>query len=94
MVYAININLFLESSAKTGVNVQEIFIEAAKILYQDYLNYQKKVESAGQPQEMSQLVPENQKLNKKRMKRKIEADAVRNNSYKMKVNNLILILFK
>ena len=34
-------NLFLESSAKTGFNAQKIFIEAAKILYKDYLKYQK-----------------------------------------------------
>ena len=31
-------NLFMESSAKTGLNAQKIFIEAAKILYKDYLN--------------------------------------------------------
>ena len=33
-------NLFMESSAKTGFNAQKIFIEAAKILYEDYLKYQ------------------------------------------------------
>ena len=32
---------FLETSAKTGFNVKEIFIEAAKILYKDYLLYSK-----------------------------------------------------
>ena len=30
----------MESSAKTGFNAQKIFIEAAKILYKDYLKYQ------------------------------------------------------
>ncbi len=34
------LNLFMESSAKTGFNAQKIFIEAAKILYEDYLKYQ------------------------------------------------------
>ena len=32
-------NKFLESSAKTGINVQEIFVEAAKLLYADYTLY-------------------------------------------------------
>ena len=33
---------FMESSAKTGINAQEIFVEAAKILYGDYLRYKDK----------------------------------------------------
>ena len=36
------LNLFLESSAKTGFNAQKIFVEAAKTLYEDYLKYQDK----------------------------------------------------
>jgi small GTP-binding protein len=32
-------NLFMEASAKTGINAQNIFIEASKILYEDYLKY-------------------------------------------------------
>ena len=65
------LNLFLESSAKTGVNAQEIFIQAAKILYADYLSYQKKIENAGEPQEMNQLEKEqNQKINKKKLEKK------------------------
>ena len=31
----------MESSAKTGLNVQEIFIQAAKVLYKDFLSYSK-----------------------------------------------------
>ena len=34
-----NINFFLETSAKTGINVQDVFLNAAKILYQDHLKY-------------------------------------------------------
>ena len=34
-------DLFMESSAKTGFNAKEIFIEAAKLLYKDYLKYSK-----------------------------------------------------
>lgn len=33
------LNYFQESSAKTGMNVEEIFIQAAKVLYKDYLEY-------------------------------------------------------
>ena len=38
-------HLFLESSAKTGFNAQKIFIEAAKILYKDYLKYKDKYDT-------------------------------------------------
>ena len=36
-----NFHFFTEASAKSGTNVQEIFIEAAKVLYQDYLENKK-----------------------------------------------------
>ena len=34
-----SVNLFMEASAKTGFNAQEIFIEASKILYDEYQKY-------------------------------------------------------
>lgn len=34
---------FLETSAKTGFNAQEMFIEAATILYIDYIKFNKLV---------------------------------------------------
>ena len=34
-----NLDLFMETSAKLGTNVQQIFIEAAKLLYNDYNKY-------------------------------------------------------
>ncbi len=36
-----NFNLFLESSAKTGINTKSLFIKAAKILLDDFLIYEK-----------------------------------------------------
>jgi GTPase SAR1 family protein len=34
-----NLDLFIETSAKNGYNAKNVFIEAAKILYKDYLKY-------------------------------------------------------
>ena len=34
------INLFMETSAKTGFNAQKLFVEAARVLYEDYGKYQ------------------------------------------------------
>ena len=37
-----NFDLFMETSAKTGLNAQHLFVSAAMLLYGDYLNYQMK----------------------------------------------------
>ena len=37
-----NLDLFMETSAKTGYNAKNVLIEAAKILYKDYLNFEQK----------------------------------------------------
>ncbi len=34
-------NLYMETSAKTGFNAKEIFVEAAKVLYREYNQYKK-----------------------------------------------------
>jgi len=34
-------NLYMETSAKTGFNAKEIFIEAAKVLYKEHNKYKK-----------------------------------------------------
>ena len=39
-----SLHMFMESSAKTGFNAQNVFIEAAKILYMDYLKYKDKID--------------------------------------------------
>ena len=33
-----NLDLFMETSAKTGFNAKNVLIEAAKILYKDFMN--------------------------------------------------------
>ena len=40
-----NFNKFVETSAKSGFNAQNIFIEAAKVLYDEYLKHQKDKEN-------------------------------------------------
>ena len=43
-----DLNLFRETSAKTGFNAKEIFTEAAFLLYNDYIKYKKiKTEKIG-----------------------------------------------
>ena len=41
-------NLFMETSAKTGFNAQELFIEASKVLYIDYIKHQQKPKKRGE----------------------------------------------
>ena len=41
------INFFIESSAKTGLNAQNIFLKAAEILYDDYNKYHDKKKNEG-----------------------------------------------
>ena len=36
------LDLFMETSAKTGFNTQELFVQAAKVLYEDYMLYKRK----------------------------------------------------
>jgi GTPase SAR1 family protein len=35
------LDFFMETSAKTGMNVEELFVKAAKLLFQDYKLYKK-----------------------------------------------------
>ena len=37
-----NLDLFMETSAKTGYNTKDILIEAAKLLYREYFKLEKK----------------------------------------------------
>ena len=48
-----NLNKFMETSAKTGINVLNLFIEAAKLLFDDYLLYHKSDEDYDSNSEVS-----------------------------------------
>ena len=43
-----DLDLFMETSAKSGLNTTELFIEAAKLLYRDYSKYKKKQKKIGE----------------------------------------------
>ena len=43
------IDLFMEASAKEGINTQKVFIQAAKILLDDYIKYEKNVKNQENP---------------------------------------------
>ena len=55
------VDLFMETSAKTGFNIQELFVQAAKVLYEDYKIYKKK---ARRPNEKVKLEKNGNKKNK------------------------------
>ena len=40
-----NLDLFLETSAKTGYNAKNVLVEAAKMLYNDYLKFEENLEN-------------------------------------------------
>lgn len=42
-----NIDMYMETSAKTGVNSHEFFVEAAKILYNDFNKFKTNVRLNG-----------------------------------------------
>ena len=56
----------METSAKTGMNAQELFAEAAKLLYQDYTKY-KNVKTKKETEQL-RAETEEEKKKKKMMK--------------------------
>ena len=63
-----DLNLFRETSAKTGFNAKEIFTEAAFLLYNDYIKYKKiKTEKIGAVLKMENK--DNLKINDKKKKK-------------------------
>ena len=64
------LNFFIEASAKTGINAQNIFVQAAKTLYQDHLKYKNEMgnEESSEPMKTmditKKLVDDKKKPNK------------------------------
>ena len=62
-----NFDLFMETSAKTGLNAQKVFIDAAKILYEENLKYMSQEEQEaikGNEQKVYKSITKNIELNK------------------------------
>ena len=66
-----NLNYFIETSAKTGDNAENVLIEAAKLLYKDYIVYKKKKNKENEENEEN-VLNDSQKLgnDKKVLKKK------------------------
>ena len=64
------LNFFIEASAKTGINAQNIFVQAAKTLYQDHLKYKNEMgnEESSEPMKTmditKKLIDDKKKPNK------------------------------
>ena len=61
-----DLDYFIETSAKTGMNAKEIFVQAAKILYNDYVLYNNEKKNKDNNNTNKKLTnqPETQKKNK------------------------------
>jgi small GTP-binding protein len=63
-----HLDLFMETSAKTGHNARNVLVEAAKILYKDYLkfdeNTQKEKEDESKNKDKKKLIKKEQKVKK------------------------------
>ena len=58
-----DLDKFMETSAKSGFNTTELFVDAAKLLYNDFIKYKKKPKQMGES-----LKAEKEHLNKKKKK--------------------------
>ncbi len=55
------LDLFMETSAKTGFNAQEIFIQAAKVLYDNYNLYKQAQKKPGEKVQLKTEVKNKEK---------------------------------
>ena len=56
------LDLFLETSAKTGINVEDVFTNAAKILYREHINYKDRISRPDSFIKLPNLANENQEI--------------------------------
>ena len=69
------INKFIEASAKSGFNAKNIFIEAAKLLYDDYVKFHKDTESDNS----SDMSGRNQETNEKSLDLNSASNSIHDN---------------
>ena len=62
------LDYFMEASAKTGVNAQNIFVQAAKMLYEDYLKYKTDDETVESEQSLKTMELSSKKIDSKKPK--------------------------
>ena len=62
------LDYFMEASAKTGVNAQNIFVQAAKMLYEDYLKYKTDDETVESDQSLKTMELSSKKIDSKKPK--------------------------
>ena len=62
------LDYFMETSAKTGLNIQELFVKAAKVLFEDYSDYKKekrhREKIVNKEKENKSLIEKKEKKNK------------------------------
>ena len=56
------LDLFMETSAKTGFNARNVLVEAAKLLYKDYLKYKEIEEKKANNKTDDHIIEKNKKL--------------------------------
>ena len=66
-----NIKFFLETSAKTGFNVKNIFIEAAKVLYEQHIKFKDRI---SRPESLSHISTEENKNNSQSLETQKDTD--------------------
>ena len=66
-----NIKFFLETSAKTGFNVKNIFIEAAKVLYEQHIKFKDRI---SRPESLSHISTEENKNNSQSLETQKDSD--------------------
>jgi GTPase SAR1 family protein len=60
-----NINFFSAVSAKNGLNIQKVFLEAADLLYKEYLEYKKRINNSDVPDKSIPVKANNNKIERK-----------------------------
>ena len=65
-----DLDYFQESSAKTGMNVEAIFIQAAKLLYKDYLDYHNDTKKKKKKEDVTTLITKSETNENTKKKKK------------------------